>query len=73
MAGTILLALTPIFFVMSLGYLAGRFNIVDNRHVDGLNVLVMNFALPASSSRQPLRRRAPNSSARHHCSSFWVE
>ncbi|CDZ67696.1 Putative transporter YfdV [Neorhizobium galegae bv. orientalis] len=48
MAETILLALTPIFFVMALGYLAGRNNIVDNHHVDGLNVLVMNFALPAS-------------------------
>ena len=48
MTGTILLALTPIFFVMALGYLAGRYNIVDNHHVDGLNVLVMNFALPAS-------------------------
>jgi len=48
MAHTILLALTPIFFVMALGYAAGRYNFVDSHHVDGLNVLVMTFALPAS-------------------------
>lgn len=48
MASTILLALTPIFFVMALGYGAGRLKMVDNRHVDSLNALVMNFALPAS-------------------------
>jgi malonate transporter len=48
MAHTILLALLPIFFVMALGYVAGRWNIVDNHHVEGLNVLVMTFALPAS-------------------------
>ncbi len=48
MAHTILLALLPIFFVMALGYLAGRLAIVDNHHVEGLNVLVMTFALPAS-------------------------
>ncbi len=48
MANTILLALAPIFFVMALGYGAGRFRIVENHHVDGLNALVMNFALPAS-------------------------
>ncbi len=48
MTHTILLALVPIFFVMALGYAAGCWNIVDNHHVDGLNVLVMSFALPAS-------------------------
>ena len=48
MASTILLALAPIFFVMALGYGAGRLRIVDNHQVDGLNALVMNFALPAS-------------------------
>lgn len=48
MAHTILLALLPIFFVMVLGYVAGHFSIVDNHHVEGLNVLVMTFALPAS-------------------------
>ncbi|MBY3537543.1 AEC family transporter [Rhizobium laguerreae] len=66
MANTILLALTPIFFVMALGYGAGRWNIVDNHHVDGLNVLVMNFALPASlfaatasASRAEMYAQAP--------------
>ena len=29
-------------------YGAGRLRIVDNHHVDGLNALVMDFALPAS-------------------------
>lgn len=48
MTNTILLALTPIFFVMLLGYGAGKFTVVDNQHVGSLNALVMNFALPAS-------------------------
>lgn len=48
MTHAILLALAPIFFVLALGFCAGRMRIVDNLHVDGLNALVMNFALPAS-------------------------
>ena len=48
MVNTILLALAPIFFVLALGYGAGRLRMVDNQHVDSLNALVMNFALPAS-------------------------
>ena len=48
MINTILIALAPIFFVLALGYGAGRLRIVDNHHVEGLNALVMNFALPAS-------------------------
>jgi malonate transporter len=48
MVQAILLALAPVFFVMALGYGAGRFGVVDNRQVDGLNALVMDFALPAS-------------------------
>jgi malonate transporter len=44
----ILSALTPVFFVLALGYFAGRWGIVENHHVDGLNALVMDFALPAS-------------------------
>ncbi|CAH2409606.1 AEC family transporter [Mesorhizobium escarrei] len=48
MANTILLALAPIFFVLALGYGAGRLRMVDNQQVDSLNALVMNFALPAS-------------------------
>jgi malonate transporter len=48
MSNAILLALAPIFFVLALGYGAGRWHVVDNHHVAGLNALVMNFALPAS-------------------------
>jgi malonate transporter len=44
----ILMALAPVFFVLLLGYAAGKFRIVDNHQVDGLNALVMDFALPAS-------------------------
>jgi malonate transporter len=47
-ANTILPALAPIFFVILVGYGPGRLRIVENHHVDGLNALVMNFALPAS-------------------------
>jgi malonate transporter and related proteins len=48
MTHPILMALAPVFFVLLLGYAAGRFQIVDNHRVDGLNTLVMGFALPAS-------------------------
>ena len=48
MTHAILLALAPIFFVLLLGYGAGRLRLVENHHVDSFNVLVMNFALPAS-------------------------
>jgi len=48
MSHAILLTLVPVFFVMALGYGAGRLRIVDNRQVDSLNALVMDFALPAS-------------------------
>jgi malonate transporter len=48
MMNAILLALAPVFFVMALGYGAGRFGVVENHHVDGFNTLVMSFALPAS-------------------------
>ena len=44
----ILNALVPIFFVLLLGFLAGRFKRIDNRRVAELNTLVMEFALPAS-------------------------
>lgn len=47
-ASVILLALGPVFFVLGLGYAAGRCGIVENHHVDGFNKLVMSFALPAS-------------------------
>lgn len=48
MSNPILMTLAPVFFVLLLGYAAGRFRTVDNHHVDGLNALVMDFALPAS-------------------------
>ena len=48
MSNAILLALAPIFFVLALGYCAGWLRLVDNVHVDALNAVVMNFALPAS-------------------------
>ncbi|MDH2349229.1 AEC family transporter [Bradyrhizobium sp. SSUT112] len=47
-SNVILMALVPVFFVLLLGYAAGRFHVVDNLHVDALNALVMDFALPAS-------------------------
>lgn len=48
MPETVLLALAPIFFVLALGYAAGRLGVFDNGLVDSLNTLVMDFALPAS-------------------------
>ena len=66
MANAILMALAPVFFVMALGYGAGWLRIVDNRHVDSLNSLVMDFALPASlfaatasASRSQMIEQAP--------------
>ncbi|MBC9876853.1 AEC family transporter [Bradyrhizobium sp. INPA01-394B] len=47
-SNVILMALVPVFFVLLLGYAAGKARIVDNGRVDGLNALVMDFALPAS-------------------------
>jgi malonate transporter and related proteins len=48
MALTVANALVPVFFVMCLGYFAGRRGIVDNGNVDTLNTLILNFALPAA-------------------------
>lgn len=66
MSHAILLALAPVFFVMALGYGAGRLHVVDNHQVDGLNALVMDFALPASifvatasASRSEMLAQAP--------------
>ena len=44
----ILDSIIPVFFVMTLGYLAGWTRDIDNHHVAELNALVMDFALPAS-------------------------
>jgi malonate transporter and related proteins len=66
MSNPILMALAPVFFVLLLGYAAGRFRVVDNHQVDGLNALVMDFALPASlfaatasASRHEMLEQAP--------------
>src|SRR5215475_15764976 len=66
MSNPIVMALTPVFFVLLLGYAAGKIRIVDNHHVDGLNALVMDFALPAalfaataSASRSQMIEQAP--------------
>lgn len=48
MTAVLLDALAPIFAVLGLGYLAGWIREIDNRHVDELNVLVTDFALPAA-------------------------
>jgi len=65
-SNAIVMALVPVFFVLLLGFFAGRFRIVDSHHVDGLNALVMNFALPASpfaatasASRSQMIAQAP--------------
>ena len=65
-SNAIVMALVPVFFVLLLGFFAGRFRIVDSHHVDGLNALVMNFALPASlfaatasASRSQMIEQAP--------------
>jgi malonate transporter and related proteins len=44
----ILPALVPIYFVLLLGFTAGRMRIVDNAHIGELNTVVMSYALPAS-------------------------
>jgi malonate transporter and related proteins len=44
----ILPALVPIYFVLLLGFTAGKRGIVKRAHVGGLNTVVMSFALPAS-------------------------
>jgi malonate transporter len=48
MISVLTLALAPTFFVMLLGYTAGRLGIVNNMHVAELNTVVMGYALPAS-------------------------
>jgi malonate transporter len=65
-SNAIVMALVPVFFVLLLGFFAGRFRIVDSHHVDGLNALVMSFAVPASlfaatasASRSQMIAQAP--------------
>ncbi len=46
MALEIARALLPVFFVMAVGFAAGKTRLVDNRDVRSLNTLVMTIALP---------------------------
>jgi predicted permease len=39
-------ALLPVFFVMALGFLAGKRRTIDNLNVGSINSLVMTFAIP---------------------------
>lgn len=48
MIEVIVTALTPIFLIMLLGFMAGKTKMVDNKNVTILNVFVMDFALPVS-------------------------
>ena len=41
-------ALLPVFFVLALGYVAGRRNAFDADQAAGLSKLALSFALPAS-------------------------
>src|SRR5258708_18792223 len=41
-------ALTPVFFVLALGYLAGKRKAFDADQSAGLSKLALTFALPAS-------------------------
>jgi malonate transporter and related proteins len=43
-----LIVLIPVFFVLLLGYLAGRAKKFDADQIEGINELVLDFALPAS-------------------------
>jgi malonate transporter and related proteins len=44
----VLTILTPTFFVLSLGYAAGRYRLFDGEKSKGLTELVLDFALPAA-------------------------
>ena len=48
MLGTAINALLPVFFVLALGYAAGRVKQFDADQAAGLNDLVLDYALPAS-------------------------
>ena len=41
-------ALLPVLFVVTLGYAAGRFRLMNNTHIADLNAFVMMFAVPLS-------------------------
>jgi malonate transporter len=41
MSYVIVTALAPIFFVMTLGFVAGRMRTIDNHHVGEINALII--------------------------------
>ncbi|MBO1359425.1 AEC family transporter [Acetobacter sacchari] len=66
MIQVLLTSLVPIFAIMAAGYVAGKQGKIDNRNVASLNVLTMEFALPAAlfattarASRQVLAEQWP--------------
>src|SRR5579863_3496589 len=48
MGTTILNSLAPVFFVLGLGYFAGRWKMADNKNVHSINIMLMNFAVPCA-------------------------
>jgi malonate transporter len=46
--GGLVAALLPVFFVLALGYIAGKRNAFDADQAAGLSKLALSFALPAS-------------------------
>jgi malonate transporter len=48
MLDVVLAAIVPGYFIMALGYLAGRMRDIDNHQLGTLNALVMDFALPVA-------------------------
>jgi hypothetical protein len=46
--GGLVSALLPVFFVLALGYFAGKRNAFDSHQAAGLSKLALSFALPAS-------------------------
>ena len=46
--GGLVSALLPVFFVLALGYVAGKRNAFDADQAAGLSKLALSFALPAS-------------------------
>src|SRR5689334_15424056 len=48
MLSVLTLALAPTFFVMLLGYGAGRTGHINNMHVTELNIVVISYCLPAA-------------------------
>jgi predicted permease len=54
-------ALLPVFFVLALGYIAGKRNSFDPDQAAGLSKLALSFALPASLFVKYFTHSAPHS------------